>query len=259
MPIGLKLNMGWLGVLSAALFTACSTAPVTGRQQLMLVSESQAQTMGAQMYQETLSKSKLSQDPKHLDQVRRIGERIAQAAQKPEYQWEFNVIDEPKTINAWALPGGKVAVYTGLLNLGVNDAELAAVMGHEVAHALAQHSRERMSQAMAQQIGLEALGTTNKLGESGMQAITIALGIGVGLPFGRKQESEADYIGLDLMSKAGYDPRAALSFWRKMEAVSNGKPPEFLSTHPSDARRIQDIEAVLPKFIPIYEANKNKT
>ena len=258
MYISRILGIGLIGLLGGALLSACSTAPVTGRQQLMLVSESQAQEMGIQAYKETLGKSKLSHDPKYLDQVRRVGARVAQAAQKPDYKWEFNVLDEPNTINAWALPGGKVAVYTGLLNLGVTDAELAAVMGHVVAHALAQHSRERMSEAMAQQIGMEALGASGKLGDGALQAVNIALGIGVGLPFGRKQESEADYIGLELMAKAGYDPRAAITFWHKMENASGGKPPEFLSTHPSSEHRIRDIEAALPKFIPTYEANKNK-
>lgn len=259
MHIYRQLGIGLMTLLGGALLSACSTAPVTGRQQMMLVSEAQAQQMGAQAYTETLAKSKLTRDPKYLDQVRRVGAHVAQAAQKPEYQWEFNVIDEPKTINAWALPGGKVAVYTGLLDLGLSDAELAAVIGHEVAHALAQHSRERMSQAMVQQIGLEALAAGTQLGEGALQAVNLALGIGVGLPFGRQQESEADYIGLDLMAKAGYDPRAAISFWQKMERASGGgKPPEFLSTHPTSAHRIRDIETALPKFLPTYEANKNK-
>ena len=248
---------------SVAAFTialaACSSAPVTGRQQLMLVSESQAQEMGDQAYKDILGKSKLSTEPKYVDQVKRVGQRVAQAAEKPDYQWEFNVIDEPKTINAWALPGGKVAVYTGLLNLQLSDAELAAVMGHEVAHALAQHSRERMSQALTQQVGLAALGATGKLGPGGLQAVNLALGIGVGLPFGRKQETEADYIGLEVMSKAGYDPRAAISLWQKMSAASGDKKtPEFLSTHPTSEHRIRDIEAALPKYIPVYEANKHK-
>lgn len=246
-----------IGITAAV--AACSNAPVTGRNQLLLVSESQAQEMGDQAYKEMLGKSKLSNDPKYLEQVRRVGARVAKVAEKPDYQWEFNVIDDAKAVNAWALPGGKVAVYTGLLNLGVSDDELAAVMGHEVAHALAQHSRERMSQALTQQIGLAALGATGKLGEGGLQAVNLALGIGVGLPFGRKQESEADYIGLELMAKAGYDPRAALSFWQKMEKASGGnKPPEFLSTHPSSDNRMRDIEAALPKYIPVYEANKGK-
>ena len=259
MFISRKLSIGLISFLGVVFLAACSKAPVTGRQQLMLVSESQAQELGVQAYKEALGKSKLSQDPKYVNQVRRVGARVAQVAQKPEYQWEFNVIDDAKMVNAWALPGGKVAVYTGLLNLGVSDDELAAVMGHEVAHATAQHSRERMSQAMAQQIGLQALGASGKLGEGALQAVNLALGIGVGLPFGRKQESEADYIGLDLMSKAGYNPRSAVTFWQKMEAAAGGaKPPEFLSTHPSSEHRIRDIEAALPKFMPAYEANKNK-
>ena len=166
MHIYRKPGIGLASLLGVVLLTACSNAPVTGRQQLMLVSEPQAQEMGALAYKEALGKSKLSQDPKYLDQVRRVGARVAQAAQKPDYQWEFNVIDEPQTVNAWALPGGKVAVYTGLLNLGVSDAELAAVMGHEVAHTLAQHSRERISQAMAQQIGMQALGASSKLAKA---------------------------------------------------------------------------------------------
>lgn len=246
--------------LLAATLVACSSAPVTGRKQLMIVSESQATDMGLQAYQEILSKSKLSTDPKYTDPVQRVGRLIAQASDKPDYQWEFNVIDEPKTINAWALPGGKVAVYTGLLNLGLSDAELAAVMGHEVAHALAQHSRERISQAMTQQVGLAVLGASGKLGQGEMQAVGLALGIGVGLPFSRKQESEADYIGLDLMAKAGYNPQAAITLWQKMSAANDGKsPPEFLSTHPSSEHRISDIQAALPKFMPVYEANKHKT
>lgn len=254
-----KLIVAGLATAVTLTVAACSSAPVTGRQQLLLVSESQAQEMGDQAYKDIIGKSKLSQEPKYVDQVRRVGQRVAAAAEKPEYKWEFNVIDEPKTINAWALPGGKVAVYTGLLNLNLSDAELAAVMGHEVAHALAQHSRERMSQALTQQIGLAALGATGKLSPGGLQAVNLAMGIGVGLPFGRKQESEADYIGLDVMSKAGYDPHAALSLWQKMDAASGDKKsPEFLSTHPSSEHRMRDIEAALPKFMPVYEANKNK-
>jgi len=239
------------------LLAACTTAPVTGRQQLMLVSESDAMQMGLQAYKEEMAKVKLSHDPKYVGQVRRVGERIAKVSGHSEYQWEFNVIGEPKTINAWALPGGKVAVYTGLLNLGLSDAELAAVMAHEVGHAIAQHSRERMSQALGINLGLGVLGSSGRMSDASLQAVNLALGIGVGLPFGRKQESEADFIGLDLMAKAGYDPHAALSFWQKMSQAAGGrKTPELLSTHPSNERRMRDIEAALPRFMPIYEANK---
>lgn len=237
---------------------ACSHAPVTGRDQLLLVSEADADKQGADAYKEVLSKSKISTDPKYVDQVKRVGARIQQAAARPDYQWEFNVIDDPKTINAWALPGGKVAVYTGLLNLNLTDAELAAVMGHEVGHALAQHSRERMSQAALQQAGLAVLGASGKTSNTGLQVANVLATVGITLPFSRKQESEADMIGLDLMSKAGYDPHAAVDLWHKMDAAGGGKPPEFLSTHPSDAHRISAIEAALPKYMPIYEANKNK-
>jgi len=239
------------------LLAACTTAPVTGRHQLMLVSESDAEQMGLQAYKEEMAKVKLSRDPKYVDQVRRAGERIAKVSGHPEYQWEFNVIDEPKTINAWALPGGKVAVYTGLLNLGLSDAELAAVMSHEVGHAIAQHSRERMSEALGINLGLSVLGASGKMSDATLQAVNLALGIGIGLPFSRKQESEADFIGLDLMSKAGYNPHAALSLWQKMSQAAGGaKTPELLSTHPSNERRMHDIEAALPRFMPIYEANK---
>lgn len=242
------------------LLAACTTAPVTGRQQLMLVSESDAMQMGLQAYKEEMAKVKLSHDPKYVGQVRRVGERIAKVSGHSEYQWEFNVIGEPKTINAWALPGGKVAVYTGLLNLGLSDAELAAVMAHEVGHAIAQHSRERMSQALGINLGLGVLGSSGRMSDASLQAVNLALGIGVGLPFGRKQESEADFIGLDLMAKAGYDPHAALSFWQKMSQAAGGrKTPELLSTHPSNERRMRDIEAALPRFMPIYEANKRSS
>jgi predicted Zn-dependent protease len=239
------------------LLAACATAPVTGRHQLMLVSEDEAMQMGLQAYKQELSKVKLSHDPKYVDQVRRVGERIAKVSGHPEYQWEFNVIDDPKTINAWALPGGKVAVYTGLLNLGLSDDELAAVLAHEIGHAIAQHSRERMSEALGINLGLSVLGASGKMSDATLQAVNVALGIGVGLPFNRKQESEADYIGLDLMARAGYDPRAALSLWQKMSKAAGGsKTPEFLSTHPSTERRMRDIEAALPRVLPIYEANK---
>src|SRR5713226_9369881 len=218
----LLLKLIPLGLLLAA----CTTAPVTGRHQLMLVSESGAEQMGLQAYQETLAKAKLSHDPKYVNQVRTVGGRFAKVSGHPEYQWEFNVIDDPITINAWALPGGKVAAYTGVLNLG-----------------------------------LSVLGASGRLSDASLQAVNLALGIGVGLPFSRKQESEADYIGLDLMAKAGYDPHAALSLWRKMSQTegSSAKTPELLSTHPSNERRMQDIEAALPRFTPIYEANKRSS
>lgn len=230
------------------LLSACASAPVTERPQLMLVSEPTAIEMGLKAYQETLASAKLSSNPKYVAQVRRVGQYIANVAERPDYRWEFNVIDDDKTINAFALPGGKVAVYSGLLQLKLSDDELAAVMGHEIAHAIAQHSRERMSQQMGIVMIMQALGSGEKNPQTSA-IMNIALGIGVGLPFERKQESEADLIGLDLMTLAGYDPRAAISFWQKMQSTGGQKPPELLSSHPSDERRIKDLQAALPRYM----------
>jgi predicted Zn-dependent protease len=246
-------------LLVSLVLAACAQAPITGRSQLMLVSEGDAQRMGLQAYQEIMAKSKLSTDRQANARVQRIGRDIARVSQNIGGEWEFNVIDEPKTINAWALPGGKVAVYTGLLHLGISDDELAAVMAHEVGHVIAQHSRERLSQAVATDIGLSVLGASGKLGQGALQAVNLALGIGVGLPFSRLQESEADFVGLNLMAQAGYNPRAAITLWQKMSQGDKNGPPEFLSTHPSSDRRMRDIEAALPKMMPIYEANKRRT
>lgn len=254
-----KRTLWWVVILLGLIVAACAKAPVTGRSQLMLVSEKDTEQAGLQAYREIMSKSKVSPDPQHNARIRRIGERIAKVAERPQYQWEFIVIDDPKMINAWALPGGKVAVYTGLLNLNLSDDELAAVMAHEIAHAIAQHSRERMSEAVGLNVGLGVLGGSGKMSEGQLKALELAFGIGVGLPFSRKQESEADYIGLDLMAKAGFDPRAALSLWQKMSQVAGGqKTPELLSTHPSNERRMQDIQAALPRVLPIYEAARRQ-
>ncbi|MEW5792071.1 MAG: M48 family metallopeptidase [Pseudomonadota bacterium] len=244
-------------MLGASLLSACATAPVTGRQQLMLVSESDVVRMGSLAYRQELSQSRLNSNPQQVAQVRRVGQRIAQVANRPDYQWEFNVIDEPQNINAFALPGGKVAVYSGLLNLGLSDDELAAVIGHEVGHAIAQHSRERVSQQVGFDLALSVL-AGGRVSPQTVQLINTAFGIGVGLPFERRQESEADLIGLDLMARAGYDPRAALSFWQKMMQATRGagRPPELLSSHPSDQRRIRTIQAEIPRFMPIYERAK---
>lgn len=245
-------------LVSAALLpaavAACATVPETGRSQLIFLSESQEAQLGLEAYQEVLKDKKISKDPEANAMVRRVGERIARASGK-SYDWEFTVIDEPKTINAFALPGGKVAVYTGILPVAETDAGLATVMGHEVAHATARHGAERMSQAQVTQLAV--LGGGLALGGGDPQrtkAVVGALGagaaIGVILPFSRKQESEADRIGLRYMARAGYEPEAAITFWERMEAVSRergGRPPEFLSTHPSGETRIAQIRGWLPE------------
>jgi predicted Zn-dependent protease len=187
--------------------------------------------------------------------VRRVGQRIAEAAQRPDYQWEFRVI-EKDVANAFALPGGKVAVYTGILKYTQTDAGLAVVMGHEVAHALARHGGERMSQSMLEQAGLAAVQIGLQTSDPViMQGVALAYGLGVQLPFSRGQESEADHIGLVLMAKAGYDPREAVPFWERMSGGEQGQePPQFLSTHPSGTTRIKQLQEWMPEALQYYQA-----
>jgi predicted Zn-dependent protease len=241
----------WIAVLALLLLlAACATVPYTHRSQLLLVGESQELALGADAYREVLRQQKIVHDPKLIDPVRRVGERIARVANRSDYRWEFNVIDDDKQINAFALPGGKVAVYTGLFPVARDTGGLAAVLGHEVAHALARHAGERMSQGMLLQIA--ATGLAVGLGDQSpttqqaiMQAFGLGAQVGVLLPFGRSQEAEADHIGLILMAKAGYDPGAALDLWQRFEQAGKGGPPEFLSTHPSYGTRQKNISSWL--------------
>jgi predicted Zn-dependent protease len=234
------------------MMAGCASVPYTGRSQLMMMSESQEVTLGADAYRQVLRGSRVVTDPAVTSVVQDVGRRIAQAADKPNYQWEFIVIDDPKQANAFALPGGKVAVYTGLFPIAKNTGGLAAVLGHEVAHALARHGAERMSQATLMQIGATGLavglgGQAPVTRDAIMQAFGLGAQVGVMLPFGRSQEAEADKIGLILMAKAGYDPRDALALWERFEAKGSGQsPPEFLSTHPSYDTRQENIREWLP-------------
>lgn len=246
-------------MVAAAFAAACARVPYTGRHHLVLIPSSQVQALALTQYQQTLETSPLSTNEADVAMVRRVGERIAAAADRPDYKWEFNLIDDPKTVNAWCLPGGKVAVYTGILPLTQNDEGLAVVLGHEVSHALAQHGDERMSQGLIAQLGGAALDVAlaNKPAATQQlfsQAYGMGANVGVLLPFSRAQESEADHIGLILMAKAGYDPRGAVPFWERMEkaAGSAGKPPAFLSDHPADAKRIQDIQREMPEALKYY-------
>ncbi|NWG30031.1 MAG: M48 family metallopeptidase [Rhodocyclaceae bacterium] len=242
---------------AALLLTACSTVPVTGRSQLLMVSEQQELRMGLTSFKEILEKEKLSTDPVINERVQRIGRRIAAATGRSDYQWEFRVIDNDKTVNAFCLPGGKVAVYTGLLPLTPDDASLAAVIAHEVAHAIARHGGERLSQEMVV-AGLTAatVMATSDSSRRDLYAGLLGAGAAVGflLPYSRLHEAEADRMGLIYMAKAGYDPRAALALWQRMAAQSKGKakPPEFLSTHPADETRIKEIERWLPEALSHY-------
>jgi metalloendopeptidase OMA1, mitochondrial len=243
-------------VFVGTILAGCSTVPYTNRKQFNLLSQGEEDQMGAQAFTEIKSKSPISKDTSTNAMVTRVGERIAKAANRSDFKWEFVVIDEPKTMNAFCLPGGKVAVYTGLLPVTKDETGLAVVMAHEVAHALARHGAERVTQQMAVGLGQQvAVGAGLIKTQAGMQVFQMAYGVGVGLPHGRSQESEADRIGLILMAKASYDPREAIPFWQRMKAASGGgqKPPEFLSTHPSDETRIQRITEQLPEALTHYK------
>jgi len=260
-----------LGVLSS--LAGCYRAPGTARDQLIFFSEEKELEFGLSAYREVLRQARLSENTEINELVQRVGQRIAKAANKPEYQWEFAVIDDDKMVNAFALPGGKVAVFTGILKHTKNEAGLATVMGHEVAHALQRHGVERMSRSIIDQIAqLGAIGAAvGAHGGGGAIAGALgAYGVNVSLPFNRKQESEADYIGLRLMAEAGYDPREAVPFWERMSGCPRqmiGKLcfraqqaiPEFLSTHPSDATRINQIEAWLPEALQHYRGGPAPT
>jgi len=239
----------------AAVLAGCETVPVTGRSQLNLVSPAQETEMGTEAYKEILGKAKVSKDPAANALVTKVGTRIAQATGRTDLQWEFTVIDDPKTVNAFALPGGKVAVYTGILPITRDEAGLAAVLGHEVSHVMARHSAERISQQLGVQLTVQlagaALGVDPQLTQAGAGVIANSLL----LPWGRSQESEADHLGLIYMAKAGYDPHAARELWLRMAEAAKGQPktPEFLSTHPSDATRVKQIEGWMPEAMKYYK------
>lgn len=255
-----------LGVLFAALLAGCTTVPETGRRQVMLLSPNQEAAMGLSAFADIKKGEKISRDPVANARVQRVGKRIAQSVGRdlPHAEWEFVVFDSNE-LNAFALPGGKVGVYTGILKIAETDAELAAVMGHEVAHVSSRHGAERTSQqllvlggALLTEVGMEA----GKVDQGNRDLIRAAYGlgatVGVMLPYSRLHESEADAIGLRFAAGAGYDPRAAVSFWRKMSAANKGgmKVPEFLSTHPSDETRIRTLEQLIPRYLPLYEQSR---
>ena len=249
-----------LVAIAATMLAACQTVPITGRSQLQLLGERQEVQMGLTAFRDTLKKEKISKDPKLNAQLLRVGRRIAEATGKREYQWEFKVVENDKMVNAFALPGGKVAVYTGILPVTRDDAGLAAVLGHEVAHAIARHGGERVSQQLAVEgfVAAAAIGLAEKdSNRATLYAGLLGVGatVGVLLPYSRLQESEADRLGLIFMAKAGYDPRSAVAFWRRMAAMGKGKssPPEFLSTHPADQARVRELEKWLPEALSYYK------
>ncbi len=249
--------------LLAASLTACQTNPVSGRTQLVLVSEEQAQASSAQAYAQTLTeaekKGKLSTDAALNARVKRITDRlITQAgimyAPSRSWKWSVAVIDEP-TLNAWCMPGGKMAIYTGIIHkLNLSDDEIAQIMGHEIAHALLGHGRERMSRAIAMQGGM-ALGSL--VSGYDLSVLTPVADVALTLPNSREGESEADRYGIELAARAGYDPHAAVRLWEKMSQTNGSGPPQFLSTHPSPGNRIQALNALVPQMMPIYEKARN--
>ena len=241
----------------AVVIVSCGTTPYTGRSQMLLLSNGQEAQLGLQSYQQTLSGAALSRNQAWTAMVKNAGARIAAAAADDmpyAFTWEFNLIAD-QTVNAFCLPGGKVAFYEGIMPVCQDEAGVAVVMGHEIAHAIARHGNERVSQNMLAEVGKE--GAALLLGAEDAatrQSISAALGVGVLLPFSRKHESEADHIGLILMAKAGYDPRVAPGFWTRMGRLGSGqRPPEFLSTHPHPETRVPQLNDWMPEALQYYK------
>lgn len=255
--------------VAAVLFIGCSTVPITGRKQISFVSQSQLFRMSQSSYDQLLSQSKLSSDVQKKEMVVNVGKKIAQSAEEfmrengmegeiKNYQWEFNLIEDEKTINAFCMPGGKIAVYTGILPVAQDDIGLAVVLGHEVAHAIANHGGERMSQMLMVQLGAAGLSAAmSQHSEQTKQLLLKAYGaganVGLILPYSRSHELEADHIGLILMARAGYNPREAIPFWKRMNKLGGERPYEFLSTHPTPEKRIKDIKKELPDAMKYYK------
>ena len=242
--------------------TGCATNPYTNRSQFLLIPESQEVQMGNKAYAQALNDPKvvISENPAEVEPVQRVAERIIAAAKQSKYakraksfQWEVSVIKADGTKNAWAMPGGKIAFYTGIFPEAKNENGLAAIMGHEVVHALARHGAERITQHTAADLGMRIAGAALNMKPLTQTLAMQALGIGVLLPFSRGHESEADYIGLLLAADAGYDPREAVLVWKRMAESSKSSPPEFLSTHPAHETRIENLQKWMPEAMARYE------
>ena len=254
----------------ALMITSCSTAPITDRKQLKLIPESSLNRQAAQIYENVKKKTKLSDDKEQLNQIKKIGSKIEESVSAyfasinkhdptSNFRWDYILIDNDKIKNAWCMPGGKIAVYTGLLKITKNEDGLACVMGHEIAHAVAKHSIERASRAVILNIGTAALdiftggAVSNTRKTTGVDVAGMLRTIGIDNPFGRKQEKEADYLGLIFSSLAGYDIRESVKIWERMkEAYKGQEPPEWMSTHPSSDKRIELIKMWIPEIIIKY-------
>lgn len=264
------MNRRLVGALAALAFLSagCASVPLTGRQQLSLVPQSDLAAAASRSYEELLRESELSRDAEAVSTVTRVGSRVAAAAeaflaeeglesQIAYYNWEFALIADDETANAFCMSGGKIAVYSGILPIAGGEDGLAVVISHEVAHALANHGGERMSQLLIAELGGMALARAieekpERTRDLLMLAYGVGANVGVLLPYSRQHEAEADRIGLTLMARAGHDPRAAVTFWERMKHESGGGPPEFLSTHPATETRIDVIRRYLPEALNHY-------
>ncbi|MDJ0892384.1 MAG: M48 family metallopeptidase [Gammaproteobacteria bacterium] len=248
-------------ILVVLILPGCETVPETGRSQLLLISPDQETELGLTEFEKLKSSTPVSEDAELNAMLQRVGQRVAAVAPLPNARWEFVLFDDPNTANAFCLPGGKVGIYTGILPVTKDENGLATVIGHEVAHAVARHGGERVSQALILQMGGEALESALSTQPAQTRSLVLqgyGLGskVGVILPYSRAHELEADELGLLYMARAGYDPRSAVDFWQRFSAYTRekgGAPPEFLSTHPIDTRRIAQIEALMPKALAEYQ------
>ncbi len=249
-------------------FMACSSAPITGRKQLQLIPESEMLSMSFSQYNQFLKEHQESNDAQQVALVRKVGSNIASAVEQylrqngkageiSSYKWEYHLVVDSQA-NAWCMPGGKIVVYTGILPITKDENGLAVVLGHEIAHAVARHGDERMSQALLAQLGGVALSQAlqNKPQQTQqlwMAAYGVGTEVGVLLPYSRTMESEADHLGLIFMAMAGYNPNGAIEFWQRMQAQSQGSPPVFLSDHPGSQTRINDIKSEMPEAMKYYK------
>ena len=254
-----------LVAIALGFLAACATSP-TGRRQLMLISPDAAIVQSKQAYLSTVSdldkENKLLDDPKMADRVatitgRLVTEAVAMYPESADWEWSVAIIDDPETVNAWCMAGGRMAVYTGLFEkLKLTDAEFAQIMGHEISHALANHTAERMSRAMATSIGIVALGVASDRPAATMAGGALAAKVALELPNSRTAESEADEIGMELAVRAGYAPEAAVTLWQKMGSLGGSKPPEFLSTHPAPGNREAALAEMIPEMRKLNPAGK---
>lgn len=257
-------------VASTLIITGCTSSTVTStsgvdRKQLLLVSDSEINTLSAQSYQQTLSQAKaqgvLNTNTAQYQRLQRIANKLIPQAKylRPEasnWKWEVNLLKSDQ-LNAYCAPGGKIMFYTGIIDrLKLTDDEIAAIMGHEMAHALREHGRENVSRQYAQQTGLSLIASIAGLSQGQAELANLVGQVGLSLPNSRTQETEADILGLELMARAGYNPNASVTLWQKMMAANSGGSPQFLSTHPNPANRIQNLQSLIPKMMPLYQQAK---